>query len=113
MRFMVRLRPGRAREPAAHDSFRTSEMTRILDVSYERRERSVAAWLCGEVLIDCGPASSAERLVEQLDGRTPRALLLTHVHLDHAGAAGSLVERWPQLPVYVHPKGAPHLADPA
>jgi glyoxylase-like metal-dependent hydrolase (beta-lactamase superfamily II) len=43
----------------------------------------------------------------------PRALLLTHIHLDHAGAAGSLVRRWPGLEVYVHERGAPHLADPS
>src|SRR5207302_6225672 len=43
----------------------------------------------------------------------PRALLLTHSHLDHAGASGSLVERWPELEVYVHERGAPHLTDPS
>ncbi len=43
----------------------------------------------------------------------PRALLLTHVHLDHAGASGSLVSRFPGLRVYVHEVGAPHLVDPA
>ena len=43
----------------------------------------------------------------------PRALLLTHIHLDHAGARGALVRRWPDLEVYVHERGAPHMADPA
>ena len=42
----------------------------------------------------------------------PRALLLTHIHLDHAGAAGALVERFPDLEVWVHARGAVHLADP-
>ena len=42
----------------------------------------------------------------------PRALLLTHIHFDHAGAAGALVRRWPALEVYVHERGAPHLASP-
>lgn len=83
-----------------------------IDLRYDGRERVVAAWLCGELLIDCGPGSCLPRLLEGLDGRTPRALLLTHVHLDHAGAAGALAERWPGLPVYVHPAGAPHLIDP-
>jgi glyoxylase-like metal-dependent hydrolase (beta-lactamase superfamily II) len=41
------------------------------------------------------------------------ALLLTHIHLDHAGAAGTLVRENPRLRVYVHEKGAPHMADPA
>jgi glyoxylase-like metal-dependent hydrolase (beta-lactamase superfamily II) len=40
-------------------------------------------------------------------------LLLTHIHLDHAGATGSLVERWPDLEVYVHEIGAPHMIDPS
>ena len=39
-------------------------------------------------------------------------MLLTHIHLDHAGASGSLVERWPELEVYVHERGARHLASP-
>ena len=39
-------------------------------------------------------------------------LALTHIHLDHAGAAGTLVERWPDLEVWVHELGAPHLVDP-
>ena len=51
-------------------------------------------------------------LVEALDDEAPRALLLTHIHLDHAGATGAMVRRWPELEVYVHERGAPHLADP-
>ena len=43
----------------------------------------------------------------------PRALLLTHIHLDHAAATGALVRRWPELEVYVHERGAPHLVDPS
>ena len=43
----------------------------------------------------------------------PRALLLTHIHLDHAGATGALVARWPDLEVYVHERGAPHVIDPS
>ncbi len=42
----------------------------------------------------------------------PRPLLLTHIHFDHAGASGSLVERWPDLRVYVHERGAKHMMDP-
>ena len=86
---------------------------RIIDLRYDGRPRTVGAWLCGDVLIDCGPGSGLPWLLEGLGDRAPRALLLTHVHLDHAGAAGALVERWPQLPVYIHPRGAPHLADPS
>ena len=43
----------------------------------------------------------------------PRALLLTHIHLDHAGAAGHLARIYPSLQVYVHERGAPHVADPS
>ena len=45
--------------------------------------------------------------------REPRVLLLTHIHLDHAGASGVLVRRFPDLQVYVHERGAPHLIDPS
>ncbi len=86
---------------------------RIIDLGYDGRPRTVGAWLCGDVLIDCGPGSGLPQLLEGLGDRAPRALLLTHVHLDHAGAAGALVERWPRLPVYIHPRGATHLADPS
>jgi glyoxylase-like metal-dependent hydrolase (beta-lactamase superfamily II) len=65
------------------------------------------------VLVDPGPASCVDVLLEALGETRPRALLLTHIHLDHAGATGELVERWPELEVYVHERGAPHLVDPA
>jgi len=86
--------------------------TRIIDLRYDGREGVLGAWCCGELLIDCGPTPCLARLLEGLGDAPPRALLLTHVHLDHAGAAGALVARWPELPVFVHPRGAPHLADP-
>jgi glyoxylase-like metal-dependent hydrolase (beta-lactamase superfamily II) len=85
----------------------------IIDLSYGGRPGLIGAWASRGVLIDCGPASCAQALLAGLAGRAPRALLLTHVHLDHAGAAGALVARWPQLAVYVHPLGAPHLIDPS
>jgi glyoxylase-like metal-dependent hydrolase (beta-lactamase superfamily II) len=64
------------------------------------------------VLIDPGPTSCLETLLEALDGRVPRALLLTHIHLDHAGASGTLARRFPDLQVYVHERGAPHMIEP-
>ena len=48
-----------------------------------------------------------------LVGASRATLLLTHIHLDHAGATGALVERFPDLEVYVHARGAPHLVDPS
>jgi glyoxylase-like metal-dependent hydrolase (beta-lactamase superfamily II) len=84
-----------------------------IDLGYDGRRGVLGAWLAHGVLIDCGPSSCLQALLDGLGGRRPRALLLTHVHLDHAGAAGALTARWPQLPVYVHPVGAPHLIDPS
>jgi glyoxylase-like metal-dependent hydrolase (beta-lactamase superfamily II) len=77
------------------------------------REKVICCWEVDGVLVDPGPQSCEETLLAALDGAHPRALLLTHIHFDHAGAAGALVRRWPELPVYVHERGAPHLADPA
>jgi glyoxylase-like metal-dependent hydrolase (beta-lactamase superfamily II) len=85
---------------------------RLIDVRHLGRERVIGCWELDRVLIDPGPTSSMDNLIEALDGDQPRALLLTHIHLDHAGAAGNLVRRWPELPVYVHERGAGHLADP-
>jgi len=42
-----------------------------------------------------------------------RWLIVTHVHLDHAGALGALAQRWPQARVWVHPRGAAHMIDPS
>jgi glyoxylase-like metal-dependent hydrolase (beta-lactamase superfamily II) len=86
---------------------------RLIDVRHLGRERVIGCWELDGALIDPGPTSSMENLVAELGGKAPRALLLTHIHLDHAGAAGSMVRRWPELPVYVHERGARHLADPA
>jgi glyoxylase-like metal-dependent hydrolase (beta-lactamase superfamily II) len=85
---------------------------RIIDLVHVGRERVIGCWQVGETLVDPGPSSCLERLLEGLDGDRPRSLLLTHIHLDHAGATGSLVRRWPELEVYVHERGARHLIDP-
>jgi glyoxylase-like metal-dependent hydrolase (beta-lactamase superfamily II) len=86
---------------------------RLIDVRHLGRERVIGCWEIDGVLIDPGPTSSMDNLIAALGGERPRALLLTHIHLDHAGASGSLVRRWPDLDVYVHESGASHLADPA
>jgi glyoxylase-like metal-dependent hydrolase (beta-lactamase superfamily II) len=65
------------------------------------------------VLVDPGPETTLPTLLEALGDEQPRALLLTHIHLDHAGASGALVKRWPDVEVYVHKRGAPHLIDPS
>jgi glyoxylase-like metal-dependent hydrolase (beta-lactamase superfamily II) len=86
---------------------------RPIDVRHLGRDRVICCWQVDDVLIDPGPESSLETLIEALGETRPRALLLTHVHLDHAGAAGALVRRWPDLEVHVHEVGAPHLEAPA
>jgi glyoxylase-like metal-dependent hydrolase (beta-lactamase superfamily II) len=86
---------------------------KLIDVRHLGRERVIGCWELDGVLVDPGPTSSMDNLIEELGGEEPRALLLTHIHLDHAGASGNFVRRWPELPVYVHERGAQHLADPA
>lgn len=68
-------------------------------------------------LVDPGPASALPALEAGLAAQGVRfddirALLLTHIHLDHAGATGTLVARYPHLHVYVHERGAPHMVAP-
>jgi glyoxylase-like metal-dependent hydrolase (beta-lactamase superfamily II) len=84
----------------------------LFDLRWMGRTNCIAAWLARDVLVDCGPATTLDTLLDALGDRQPRALLLTHIHFDHAGAAGALVERWPDLEVWVHRRGARHLAAP-
>ena len=86
---------------------------RLIDVQHLGKDRVIGAWLVDGLLIDPGPESAVANLLAGLAGEEPRGLLLTHIHFDHAGATGRLVERWPQIPVYVHEVGAPHMADPS
>ena len=86
---------------------------RLIDVRHLGHERVIGCWDIDGVLIDPGPTTSLENLIEELGGEQPRAVLLTHIHLDHAGAAGTMARRWPELPIYVHERGARHLADPS
>ena len=85
---------------------------RQIDVRHRGREKVIACFEVDGVLVDPGPQSCEDTLLEGLGGERPKALLLTHIHFDHAGAAGALVRRWPDLDVYVHERGAPHLANP-
>jgi glyoxylase-like metal-dependent hydrolase (beta-lactamase superfamily II) len=72
----------------------------------------------GYALVDPGPSVTlptlrAKLLALGIPISEISTLLLTHIHLDHAGAAGSLVRENPRIEVYVHERGAPHLADPS
>jgi glyoxylase-like metal-dependent hydrolase (beta-lactamase superfamily II) len=84
----------------------------LIDLMHLGHPQVIAAWVVGDVVIDPGPTSCLETLLEGLGDQRPRALLLTHIHLDHAGASGSLVQRWPDLEVYVHERGARHMLSP-
>jgi len=88
-------------------------MSRAIDVRHLGRERVICAHEVDGMVVDPGPASSVDALLEALGGEAPRALLLTHIHLDHAGAAGVLTRAFPSLTVYVHERGAAHLIDPS
>jgi glyoxylase-like metal-dependent hydrolase (beta-lactamase superfamily II) len=96
-------------------------MADLIDLLHVGRRRVIATYLLGgdePALIDCGPSSCLEALEEALQERgleveDLRHLVLTHIHLDHAGAAGTLTRRNPSLQVHVSAIGAPHLADPS
>jgi glyoxylase-like metal-dependent hydrolase (beta-lactamase superfamily II) len=93
-----------------------------LDLRHLGRERVIGVYLLetadGLALQDCGPATCVPELKERLrerglELRDLRHLLLSHIHLDHAGAAGVLVREHPDLQVHVSAIGAPHLVDPS
>ena len=86
---------------------------RVIDVEHLGRPHVIGCWEVDGVLIDPGPESSLGTLLEKLGDQRPEAVLLTHIHLDHAAATGAMVARWPDLPVYVHERGAPHIIDPS
>ena len=86
---------------------------RLIDLMHLGRDRVIGCWQVGDVLVDPGPSSCLPTLLAALGDERPRALLLTHIHLDHAGVSGALVERWPELEVYVHERGAAHMVDPS
>ena len=92
-----------------------------IDLRHLGRERVIASYLLdttdGPALLDCGPTTCIDALEGGLAAHglaltDVRHLLLTHIHLDHAGAAGVLVRKHPGLQVHVSPIGAPHLVDP-
>jgi glyoxylase-like metal-dependent hydrolase (beta-lactamase superfamily II) len=91
----------------------SSAEPQLIDLMHLGRARVIGAWRIGDVIVDPGPSSCLGELLAALAPRPPQVLALTHIHLDHAGAAGSLVRRFPQLEVWVHERGAPHLIDPS
>ena len=102
------------------DSFSASNVT--IDLKHGNRDRYIACCMldCGKelALVDPGPSSTLDELVRNLKERGASVsdvgtILLTHIHFDHAGATGTLVEQNPRIRVFVHERGAAHLIDPA
>ncbi|HSC72968.1 MAG TPA: MBL fold metallo-hydrolase [Gaiellaceae bacterium] len=101
---------------------RTLSVTEPLDLRHHGAPRVIGSYLVdtdeGPALFDCGPTTCVEALKDGLRSRglylqDVRHLLLSHIHLDHAGAAGVLVREHPALEVHVSAIGAPHLLDPS
>jgi len=94
---------------------------KVIDLLHLGRPRVIASYLLDgdePVIVDCGPSTCIDALkqglaVLGLELADVRHLLLTHIHLDHAGAAGTLVQEHPGLRVHVSEIGAPHLVDPS
>jgi glyoxylase-like metal-dependent hydrolase (beta-lactamase superfamily II) len=93
-----------------------------IDLHHLGREKIIASYVLdtddGPAIFDCGPSTTIDALKAGLADRglgltDVRHLLLSHIHLDHAGAAGTLVREHPALQVHVSPIGAPHLVDPS
>ena len=93
-----------------------------LDNLWTGRPHTIAAALLESdghrAIVDPGPGSTLDTFHQQLQAHGITvgdldAILLTHIHLDHAGATGALVRENPRLAVYVHKLGAPHMIDPS
>jgi glyoxylase-like metal-dependent hydrolase (beta-lactamase superfamily II) len=93
-----------------------------IDLNFLGLDREIGVYVIdtadGLALFDCGPTSTLENLRAGLAARglaigDLRHLLLSHIHLDHAGATGALVRENPRLTVWVSPIGMPHLIEPA
>lgn len=91
-----------------------------IDTAFQRNDFD-AAYLVVEngraAFIDCGTGLAVPAMLAALEraGCTPEQvdwLVLTHVHLDHAGGAGLLMQQLPNATLVVHPRGAPHMVDP-
>ena len=96
--------------------------TTLIDLDYLGYPKVIAACLVagqgGVAIVDPGPASALGTLRSKLDQlglgvKGVDTILLTHIHLDHAGATGTLVRENPRIRVFVHERGAKHMVDPA
>lgn len=100
--------------------FEVAPAVTAIDTFFGGRERYTAAYLLSgsqPAVVETGPTRSAEHVISGLDalGVGPDDLahiVVTHIHLDHAGGVGALCRRYPRATVWVHERGARHLADP-
>jgi glyoxylase-like metal-dependent hydrolase (beta-lactamase superfamily II) len=92
-----------------------------VDLKFRGRPHAIASGIVqsdgGVAIVDPGPTTCLSTLELGLQERgvrwnDVRHILLTHIHLDHAGATGTIVRAHPHISVFVHERGAPHLADP-
>lgn len=99
-----------------------TENITLIDLQFQGRPQVIASYLFYDgneaALVETGPASTVDNLLEGVQAagvplEALRQLIVTHIHLDHSGAAGVLARQLPWVRVYVHPVGAPHLADPS
>jgi glyoxylase-like metal-dependent hydrolase (beta-lactamase superfamily II) len=86
---------------------------REIDVLHQGTPRAICCFAIDDVIVDPGPESAHRALLDGLGDFVPRAILLTHIHFDHAGATGALCRLWPDVEVWVHERGAGHMADPS
>jgi glyoxylase-like metal-dependent hydrolase (beta-lactamase superfamily II) len=99
----------------------TTESLTLIDLDIEELGyyHFISSWLYqgsdGTFLVDPGPACTIPKLLRALDDRNVTELswvLLTHIHQDHAGGLGDLIEKYPSAKVVTHKKGAQHLVNP-
>jgi glyoxylase-like metal-dependent hydrolase (beta-lactamase superfamily II) len=106
--------------PKRRDTFAVAEGLFAIDTVMTGRYLVTSAYLLEAVepaLVETGPTTSAEHVERGLArlGMGPADLahvIVTHIHLDHAGGAGTIARRYPNAKLWVHERGAPHLADP-
>lgn len=100
---------------------RLDEGLSVIDLNFQGLSGVIASYLVEDgderALIEVGPGSTLDALLDGLReaGVAPEEIskiLVTHIHLDHAGAAGSFIRRFPQAQLYVHENGAPHMVSP-